>query len=117
MVQGADVLIYRRGTAVAVTVSAPLPWPTPRVPSRQKWSLLQGPKGEQLWLGDQGGTIWGDRNEEIRNGMITFEERNEVSPLDIPKTQITENIDRLIKEINKKRTLTHDKTRPQFFHH
>ena len=65
VIQGADVLIYQDGKPVIVTVSAPKPWPDHIIPTRQKWQVFAGPKGVNLWMGDQGGMIWGERTKHI----------------------------------------------------
>ena len=79
VIQGADVLLYQDGKPVVVTVSAPKPWPTHIIPARQRWQVFVGPKGEKLWMGDQGGFVWGDRKKQSENDLVTFEERMESS--------------------------------------
>ena len=73
--QGADVLVVRKGTPSVITASAPLPWPTHIHPSQQRWNLLSGPRGERLWWGDQGGIHWGPITNQMETDFITFEER------------------------------------------
>ena len=82
VIQGADVLIYQDGKPVIMTVSAPKPWPNHIVPTRQRWQVFQGPKGVNLWMGDQGGMIWGERTAQVEKDLVTFEERMESSPYD-----------------------------------
>ena len=91
VIQGADVLIYQEGKAVIVTVSAPKPWPNHIVPTRQRWQVLAGPKGVNLWMGDQGGMVWGERTKQIEDDLITFEERKEASPYDKKIPMVTKN--------------------------
>ena len=37
--------------------------------------MIQGPKGEKLWHGDQGGLVWGEMTSQIANETLTLEER------------------------------------------
>ena len=60
VIQGADVLVVRNGKPQVITASAPVPWPAHLRPGAHKWNLMQGPKGEKLWYGDQGGLVWGE---------------------------------------------------------
>ena len=82
VIQGADVLIYQAGKPVIVTVSAPKPWPDHIIPTRQRWRVFTGPKGVNLWMGDQGGMVWGERTKQLEEELVTFEERKEASPYD-----------------------------------
>ena len=75
VVQGADVLVVREGVSKAITASAPVPWPSHIKPGTQKWKLIQGPKGERLWYGDQGGLVWGEMTSQIAKDTLTLEER------------------------------------------
>ena len=98
VIQGADVLIYQGGKPVVVTVSAPKPWPDHIIPTRQKWQVFIGPKGEKIWMGTQGGFVWGERNQQISGGLVTFEERTESSPYGRPTNMLTK-IDQLVQEL------------------
>ena len=75
VIQGADVLVVRGGVSKVITVSAPVPWPNHIKPGTQKWKLIQGPKGERLWYGDQGGLVWGEMTSQIAKDTLTLEER------------------------------------------
>ena len=96
--QGAVVLIYQEGKHVVVTVSAPKPWPTHIIPTRQRWQVLVGPKGERRRLGNQGGFVWGDRNKQIEQDLVTFEERMESSPYGKAEPMLTKN-DKSVQEL------------------
>ena len=90
VVQGADVLVVRKGTPGVVTASAPLPWPSRIHPGQQRWKLLLGPKGERLWWGDQGGIQWGPITTQMEPDFITFEERKlpKMGPTRVTYTEI-----------------------------
>ena len=95
-------MIYQAGKPVVVTVSAPKPWPTHIIPTRQRWQVLVGPNGEKLWMGNQGGLVWGDRNKQIEDDIVTFEERMESSPYNTEAPILTA-IDQLVQELLAKR--------------
>ena len=99
VIQGADALILQNGKPEVITISAPKPWPGHPVPTRQKWRVVLGEKGNQkIWLGDQGSYVWGERNKEVEDTLITFEERKGSSPYDKPVPLHTK-IDKLVQEL------------------
>ena len=102
VIQGVDVLFYQDGKPFIVTVSAPTPWPYHIIPTRQKWRVLAGPKGVNLWMGDQGGMVWGDRTKHIEDELVTFEERKEASPYDKNVPLLTKS-DLLVQELTAKK--------------
>ena len=114
VIQGADVLIYQAGKPVITTVSAPKPWPTHIIPTRQRWRVFSGPKGVNLWMGDQGGMVWGERTKQIEEELVTFEERREMSPYD-RNASCTTQIDLLVKELMAKKKSEDVSTYAQFF--
>ena len=114
VIQGADVLIYQAGTPFITTVSAPKPWPNHIIPTRQRWRVFSGPKGVQLWMGDQGGMVWGERTKQIEEEMVTFEERRESSPYERNLPMLTQ-IDLLVKELLAKKKSEDMSTYAQFY--
>ena len=92
VIQGADVLVVRGGKPQVITASAPVPWPDHLRPGIQKWSLIQGPKGEKLWYGNQGGLVWGEMTPQIASETLTLEERS--LPTE-PKANQFEDLDQL----------------------
>ena len=97
-----------------VTVSAPKPWPSHIIPTRQRWRVLIGPKGEKLWMGDQGGFVWGDRNKQLEGDLVTFEERTLATPYG-RKAPLLTKIDHLVQELIVKRKAEDVSSYAQFF--
>ena len=81
--------MVRNGKPQVVTASAPVPWPNHLRPGIQRWRLMQGPKGEKLWYGDQGGLVWGEMTPQNAREVLTLEERT------MPKETVTEKFDDL----------------------
>ena len=103
VIQGADVLVVRGGKPLVITASAPVPWPGHLNPGAQKWRMLQGPKGEKLWYGDQGGLVWGEMTPQIANEILTLEERT--IPTD-PKAGPFDDVDQLARVLRQGEDVT-----------
>ena len=75
--QGALVATVRNGKLVIVPSSAPMPWPKVVNERNQKWILIQKPNSrERVWVGSLGGVIWDAPKEQMKDELITFEERS-----------------------------------------
>ena len=98
VIQGADALVYQEGNPEVITVTAPKPWPNHIIPTRQRRKVFVGPKGERRWMGDQGGLVWGVRNQQIEKDLVSFEERMEASPCK-KEVPILTKIDQLVREL------------------